>query len=230
MPLPSTRATLRRLRLAALALAGIVLAGLAPQPALAHPHVFIDARLEVQFDKDGRIAALRHVWRFDDAFSAFATQGLDADGNGLYSREELEPLAKVNVDSLKDFDYFTMPRAGKQRLGLKLPSDYHLDYDDGFLTLFYTLALKQPVKPSGDAVTIDVYDPSYFVDFDLVKQEPALLIGAPPGCTLDVKRKSDPDPASAALLSQIPATERDVPAELKAVTSTLANRITVRCP
>lgn len=207
-----------------------LLAGLAPLPALAHPHVFVDARLEVRFDRDGRIAALRHVWRFDDAFSAFATQGLDADGNGLYSMEELAPLAKVNVDSLKDFDYFTIPRAGKQRLGLKLPSDYHLDYDDGFLTLFFTLELKQPVKPAGDGVTVDVYDPSFFVDFDLVKDEPALLVGAPAGCKLDVKRKADPDPAAAALLSQIPASERDVPAELKAVTSTLNNRVTVRCP
>lgn len=230
MPLPLTRAALTRLRPAALASAALLFLGLAATPALAHPHVFVDARLEVQFDPDGRITALRHVWRFDDAFSAFATQGLDADGNGLFSRAELEPLAKVNVESLQDFDYFTIPRAGKQRLGLKLPSDYHLEFDDGFLTLFYTLALKQPVKPAGDGVTIDVYDPSYFVDFDLVKQEPALLIGAPAGCTLDVKRKSDPDPASAALLSQIPASERDVPADLKAVTTTLANRVTVRCP
>jgi ABC-type uncharacterized transport system substrate-binding protein len=217
-------------KLRPLACALPLVAILLPAPALAHPHVFIDARLEVRFDADGRVAALRHVWRFDDAFSAFATQGLDTDGNGLYSQEELAPLAKVNVDSLQDFDYFTIPRQGKQRLGLKLPSDYHLEYDDGFLTLFYTLALKQPVKPTGDGITIDVYDPSYFVDFDLVKDEPALLVGAPAGCAVDVKRKSDPDPASAALLSQIPASERDVPAELKAVTSTLANRITVRCP
>jgi ABC-type uncharacterized transport system substrate-binding protein len=225
MPLLALRAIPKRLLVAA-----AVLAGLAPAPASAHPHVFVDARLEVRFDAEGRIAALRHVWRFDDAFSAFATQGLDADGNGLYSLEELAPLAKVNVDSLKDFDYFTTPRAGKQRLGLKLPSDYHLEYDDGFLTLFYTLELKQPVKPAGDGVTIDVYDPSYFVDFDLVKDEPALLVAAPPGCKLDVKRKTDPDAAAAALLSQIPATERDVPSELKAVTSTLNNRVTVRCP
>ncbi len=42
--------------------------------------------------------------------------------------------------------------------------------------------------------------------------------------------KGEPDGAAAAVLGQIPATERELPAELKAVTSELANRITVRCP
>jgi ABC-type uncharacterized transport system substrate-binding protein len=224
-----SRPPFRLARVATVVAAGLAAAFAAPEAARAHPHVFVDARLEVQFDKTGRVAALRHVWRFDDAFSAFATQGLDIDGNGLFSQEELAPLAKVNVDSLKDFDYFTMPRLGSRRLGLKLPEAYRLEFDDGYLTLFYSLPLKEPVKPASEAMTIDVYDPSYFVDFDLVKDEPALLVDAPPGCSLDVRRKSDPDPASAALLSQIPASERDVPAELKAVTSTLVNRVTIRC-
>ena len=36
-----------------------------------------------------------------------AVQGLDADNDGVYSKEELEPLAKINVESLKEFAYFT---------------------------------------------------------------------------------------------------------------------------
>ena len=69
-----------RLRSAFVGLALLVGSSL---PALAHPHVFVDARLEVRFDADGRVAALRHVWRFDDAFSAFASQGLDTNGDGF---------------------------------------------------------------------------------------------------------------------------------------------------
>ncbi|TBW40767.1 DUF1007 family protein [Siculibacillus lacustris] len=210
-------------------LAGLVAAAFVG-PAAAHPHVFVDARVEAVFDGEGRIVALRQVWRFDDAFSAFATQGLDTDGDGILTIEELKPLAKVNIDSLKDYDYFTTLRSGGRRVGFKIPTEYWLQMNDGYLTLFYTLNLMQPVKPSPEGVTIDVYDPSYFVDYQLVEQEPARLIGAPAACKMEVKRKGDPDAATAAILGQIPATERELPASLKALTAELANRVTVRCP
>jgi ABC-type uncharacterized transport system substrate-binding protein len=220
---------MRTLRKALVSL-GLALPLALPAAALAHPHVFVDARAEIQFDAQGQVTAIRNIWRFDDAFSAFATQGLDADGDGIYSKEELAPLAKVNVDSLKEFDYFTIPKLAGKRIGLKLPVDYSLSFDDGYLTLFYTLPLKQPVKPAGEGLAIEIYDPSYFVDFDLVKDDPVLATGAPKGCALTVDRKGDLDPATAAALSQIPATQRDVPSEFKSVTSSLANTIRVKCP
>lgn len=218
----------RRRTTAAAVLAAALLAGGAV-PAAAHPHVFVDARVEVVFDKDGRISALRQVWRFDDAFSAFATQGLDKNGDGILSIDELQPLAKVNVDSLKDYDYFTFLRIGGKRTGFKIPTEYWLQMSDSYLTLFYTLPLMQPVKPDTAGVAIEIYDPTYFVDYQMVEQDPAKLIDAPAGCTVDVKRKEDPDAATAAILGQIPASERELPADLRSVTNQMANRMVVKC-
>ena len=217
---------------AAATVLGLGLLGAAAGEASAHPHVFVDARVEVAFDKEGRISALRHVWRFDDAFSAFASQGLDTNGDGILSIEELQPLAKVNVESLKDYDYFTYLRIAGKRTGFKIPTEYWLQSADGFLTLFYTLPLMQPVKPDKAGVTIDVYDPGYFVDYQFVEKDPAKIVEAPAGCTFDVKRKADPDAATAAILGQIPASERELPANLKAMTNTaeMANRVVVKCP
>ena len=47
--------------------------------AEAHPHIFVDARSEIVFDPEGRISAVRQIWQFDEAFTAYAIQGLDAD-------------------------------------------------------------------------------------------------------------------------------------------------------
>jgi ABC-type uncharacterized transport system substrate-binding protein len=69
---------------------------------MSHPHEWVDVASEVLFDAQGRVTAVRHHWRFDEAFSAFAVQGLDTDSDGLYSAEELAPLAQENVESLKD--------------------------------------------------------------------------------------------------------------------------------
>ena len=195
----------------------------------AHPHVFVDIRTEVVFDAEGRVTALRHVWRFDDAFSAFASQGLDTNGDGILSREELQPLAKVNVESLKDYDYFTNLRAAGKRIGFRIPTEYWLQSNDGFLTLFYTLNLMQPVKPDKDGVAIEVFDPGYFVDYSFVEKDPVAMKDAPAACTMTFKRKGAPDEAMAAVLGQIPATERELPTSLKAVTAQLANTIWVKC-
>jgi len=79
-------------------------------PACAHPHVWVTMKSEVLYSPDGKVTGVRHAWSFDDMFSAFATQGLAAKEKGKYTREELAPLAKVNIESLKEYDYFTYAR------------------------------------------------------------------------------------------------------------------------
>ena len=49
---------------------------LAASTASAHPHMWIDARAVIDLDADKRITAVRQVWRFDEMFGAYATQGL----------------------------------------------------------------------------------------------------------------------------------------------------------
>ncbi|MGA8772354.1 MAG: DUF1007 family protein, partial [Rhodomicrobium sp.] len=47
-------------------------------------------------------------------------EGVDTNGDGLYSEEELKPLAQTNIEALKDFEYFTFPFIGdidSMRLG-----------------------------------------------------------------------------------------------------------------
>ena len=79
--------------------------------ASAHPHVWVTMKSEIVFAPDGSAVGVRQSWAFDDMYSAFATQGLEQKKKGEFTREELEPLAKVNVESLKEYDYFTFARA-----------------------------------------------------------------------------------------------------------------------
>jgi len=170
--------------------------GFAPSVA-AHPHVWATVRSEIVFGPDHKITGIRHAWTFDEFYTAMAVQGLDADGDGVYSKEELEPLAKVNVDSLKEFAYFTFVRGdGDEKfLPLKPPVDYWVEYDDTVLTLHFTLPLETPLDPSDKAVTIDVYDPSFFVAFGFAEKAPVKVAGSPAaGCTANV---DTPDPESA---------------------------------
>jgi ABC-type uncharacterized transport system substrate-binding protein len=166
----------------------------------AHPHVWATVRSEIVFGPDHKITGIRHAWTFDEFYTAMAVQGLDANGDGVYSKEELEPLAKVNVESLEEFDYFTFVRLDGDDtfLPLKPPVDYWVEYDNTVLTLHFTLPLKTPLDPRPKGVAIDVYDPSFFVAFGFAEKVPVKIAGTPAaGCTAEVD-KPDPESAEAA--------------------------------
>jgi ABC-type uncharacterized transport system substrate-binding protein len=200
-----------------------------PVAAMAHPHVFVNAKTEILFDAQGRMTHVRHVWQFDPAFSAFATQGLDKNGDGKLSERELAPLAKVNVDSLKEYRFFTWLTVGKQQVKFKFPDKYFLRMYDGLLTLFYQLPLARPTAP-GPKMTLEVYDPEYFVAFTFVKDEPIVLYHAPAGCAAQYH---PPHPLNASImqrLAEIPASQHDLPPALADAAVGLANVIEISCP
>ena len=70
------------------ALSGLLLAAIAAGPAAAHPHVFVTAKAEIVFSADGAVQAIRNRWSFDEAYSAYITQGLDKNGDGKLTADE----------------------------------------------------------------------------------------------------------------------------------------------
>jgi ABC-type uncharacterized transport system substrate-binding protein len=205
------------------ALAGLFISVVA---ALAHPHVWVTMRAEVIYAPDGTITGVRHAWTFDDMFSAFATQGIDTKQRGVFTREDLMPLAKTNIESLKDFSYFTYARVNGQKAEFDdPPATYYLEYKDSILTLYFTLPLKTPVK--GQNVEFDIYDPSYFVDFSFAKDNPVAMVGAPATCKMIFTRPEQMDAALAQQLAQLGADVKLDPSQF--LGAQFANRIFVKC-
>ena len=193
--------------------------------AKAHPHVWITMKTELIYAPDGTVTGVRHHWTFDDMFSAFATQGIARKEGGKYTREELAPLAKVNVESLKEYDYFTYATADGKKVELTDPAPgYWLDDDDTVLTLNFTLPLKTPVKAK--ELKVEVYDPTIFIDFEWAKDHPVHLIGAP-NCKVNVVLPRELTLAETRALSDIPA---DQPNTTMAWGAQFANKILVHCP
>ena len=94
---------------------GAVLSG----AVYAHPHVWVTSRTTVLF-KDGAMTGLQHEWTFDEMYAAMAIEGIDTNKDGKYDRAELQSLAQVNIDGLRDFEYFAAAEVGKSRLSFRL--------------------------------------------------------------------------------------------------------------
>jgi ABC-type uncharacterized transport system substrate-binding protein len=209
-------------------IAAALTAGLAGA-ANAHPHVFVESRAEVVFDEAGRLSAVRHVWSFDEAFTAFAVQGLDENGDGELSREELQPLAQVNVESLAEYDFFTFLQQDGADIAFEPPSEYWLDFYGGRLTLFFTLPLREARVMDASNVELDVFDPNYFVAFEMTQDTPFAMVDAPKTCTLDFTPPPPLDPQTATTLAAIPQSERELPPDLVQITETLSNSARIGC-
>ena len=176
--------SLRSKLLGGLFAAGAVLFGAA---AHAHPHVWVTLKSDLVFAPDGKIAAVRHAWTFDDMFSAHASQGLDKNGDGKLSREELSELAEVNVTSLEEFNYFSAGKSGGKDVEFGKPTDYWLDADkDNVLTLHFTLPLKS--RSTASDFLLEISDPSFFVDLSFPENAKVDLVGAPAGCAAALER------------------------------------------
>ncbi|KRQ06503.1 DUF1007 family protein [Bradyrhizobium sp. DASA03076] len=196
---------------------------LASDAASAHPHVWITASSELLYADDGSITGVRHAWTFDDMFSAYAVQGLESKKKGAYTREELGPLAQTNVESLKEYAYFTFAKADGKKERFGEPVDYYLDYKETVLTLHFTLPLKTPLKPK--QLVLEVFDRSFFIDFQMAKDNPVKLVGAPSGCQMKLDRPSDGTATAQRLNEQ---TFMDGPNANFGMM--FANKITVDCP
>jgi ABC-type uncharacterized transport system substrate-binding protein len=193
--------------------------------AQAHPHVWVTMKSELVYGPDGSVTGVRHAWTFDDMFSTFATQGMESKEKGKFTREELAPLAKVNVESLKEYDYFTIARTNGKKAELDPPADYWLEFTDGLLTLHFTLPFKTPVK--AQTMDVEMYDPSWFVDFSFAEKDPVKLVGAPAACQLAVQR---PGEGAQAPKGQPGEAFFNNPAAAGNFGAQFSNKIAVKCP
>jgi ABC-type uncharacterized transport system substrate-binding protein len=197
------------------------------RPVWAHPHVWVTMTSEIAYDPNGQVEGVRHAWSFDEAYSAFAVQGLDTNQDGTTSREELQELAKINTESLIEFNYFTVVKADGKMQEFAAPKDYWLEFDGKNLTLHFTLPLATAIK-AARTLWVEMYDPTYFVSFSFnEKPDPVMLAGAPAGCSLTVTRPKPPETAS---LQAMGETFFDTLSAGSDFGAQFASRVLVACP
>jgi ABC-type uncharacterized transport system substrate-binding protein len=103
--------------------------------AQAHPHVWVTTETTILYE-NGTFVGLRHKWVFDELYSASAVEGLTKNKDGKYDQEE---LAKADIEGLHESTYFTSAALAGERIKLEAARDYWLEFNDGILSLHFTV-------------------------------------------------------------------------------------------
>ena len=148
-----------------------------PLPALAHPHIFAEARLEVIAGDDGTISELRNVWRFDEVFSSSVLLDFDKNTDLKLDEQELAELGETMRTSLEDFHYFTTITADSKPVAVTKPDVIHVAYKDQQILVFFSVKPVAPMHLKGK-MTFGIYDPSMYTAIDFPTDGDLVVEGA----------------------------------------------------
>lgn len=176
----------------------LVLLGSA-SPAGAHPHAWIDVSVDVLFDPEGRVTALRENWLFDEYYTAAVMQ--------KGSPKKLDQLRERILRNLKDYGYFTRVQAGDRPVALAVPAESSARIEGNRLLMSFTAPLAEPVDAARTALTYAIFDPTYFIEMLHEARADAIrLVEGAPGCRFRLI-PPNPDPKAVAAASMLDRTQ-----------------------
>lgn len=146
--------------------------GLAPKPATAHPHIFVEAGLTFLFDDAGQLAAVQVLWAYDEFFSLLLIEdrGLDPDGDGVLTEAEKTALAGTDVDWDAGFPGDLHLTFAGNPVALGPAMEHRADYAQGRVATSHIRPLLTRIDLDGAGpLAAKVYDPTFFVAYDVTQ-------------------------------------------------------------
>ena len=207
---------------------GAVVALALAAPAVAHPHILIDAEATIVFDANGNVSGLRHAWSFDTAFSAWMVQGLDTNGDRVTSPEEMQALADENMVGLAEYGFYTYAGEGDALMAFTPAGDQGMVYEDGHVVLSYSVNAVTPMPVTG-RFELAVYDPEYYVAIGVADVSDVTLENAPASCSAVVEPPKPMDPAVEERLYALGPEVLELPPDLAAAMRGTQGLIAVTC-
>ncbi len=148
-----------------LAIMTALIACVLPHAASAHPHIFVESRLEVIGGADGNVQELRNVWRFDEVFSSSVLLDFDKNTDLKLDESELAELGETMRTSLGDYSYFTTLTVNGATVGVQKPDAIHVTFKDGQILVFFAVKPDKPMPLKG-RLTFGIYDPTMYTAID----------------------------------------------------------------
>jgi len=210
---------------ALIAILGAVLL-LCSSAAFAHPHNWIDLRTQIKIDEQGRLTGFSQHWSFDQFFSMINYAELMNEYNdesiGLASTA-MKMVANVAPDQ-----YLSELKVAGKLVPLPVPTRFTLETVpiDGYPILILNMhfTLKEPLLVAGKNISLQTFEPTYFVAMNYPSQEHVGIEGSGHNCKSELIRAAP----SEELINYASSLDRNVK-ETQGLGDDFAERVNIQC-
>lgn len=193
---------------------------------LAHPHNWIDLRTQINIDERGYLTGFSQHWSFDQFFSMISYAELMNEYNdepiGLASTA-MKMVANVAPDS-----YLSELKVAGEVIPLPVPKRYTLESvsvnGSPILVLKMNFILKEPKLVKGKSITLQTFEPTYFVAMNYPSQEHVRVASNALHCTAQLIRATP----SEELIDYATSLDRNVK-ETQGLGDDFAERVAIQC-
>ena len=138
----------------------------------AHPHVFINAFLSIDFNDSG-VCGIGVKWDFDEMFTELMLEEYDTDANGVFDENERQRLYNEAFVNLKEYGFFTKIFVGDKRLEYSKTKNFKASIKDGQMIYEFYIPLSINIpSDSYKLINIYSYDETYYMDVYLDEIRP----------------------------------------------------------
>lgn len=127
----------------------------------SHPHVFVDAGIEIELDDKG-IKGIWQYWTFDEYYSAWLVNEYDRDPAGDFTEDALKLIYEQTFMNLKHHGYFTKIIQGKEKSAATHVEHFSVKIQNNHAVYSFFVPLGINIGSSGQDIYVAVYDESFF--------------------------------------------------------------------
>ncbi|MCP4722333.1 MAG: DUF1007 family protein [Desulfobacteraceae bacterium] len=149
---------------------------LVPGAALAHPHVFIEQRLEVRFDDKG-LAGFKVAWSFDEMFSVMIADDFDSDQNGILDEKEVGIIREKAFGYIAPHNYYIHITIDGRPFAVKFITEFKAILDKGKLKYEFFIPCHVRAGEGPKNIVVSPYDPEFYSDIFFSKTHPLEVTG-----------------------------------------------------
>jgi ABC-type uncharacterized transport system substrate-binding protein len=152
----------------------IILGTIISGGALAHPHVFMDTRIEAAYSNEG-LSGFWITWRFDKVFTAGILMDFDGDKNERLDPGEVAIIEDRAFSNLVNYKYFVYIHSYRGAYRPAKVRDFTAYMEGGRIHYRFFVPYALPVGEGEVKVNVAVYDDTFFCDIGYVDTAPLLL-------------------------------------------------------
>jgi len=174
---------------------------LTPGLARAHPHVWIEHRLDVVLN-GAALHGLHLTWTFDEMYSSMIKEDYTATKDGKIGPADIKRIERDAFSNLSNYNYFVEASLDGKALKFSKVEAFDVRVDgQGRLVYDFTLVIDKPKTAAANELKYALFDPEYFIEFVLAGQSPVKVTGNPAATCNPVRRVPRSSPQWGTLVS-----------------------------